>query len=117
VLVIFLLGNFQTSEIIPGWEREQSWKTPVWEQEHLPIFKYSGSGWGNFLENYGQGTGTQYEFSKISEELRAIAKSLFSPQKEIVFRARKSLITDIRAGARNSPFTFVSVYSEAFSYV
>jgi hypothetical protein len=61
------------------------------------------------LENYGLVTGTQYKFSKIPEELRAIAKSLFSPQKEIVFRARKSLITDTRAGARNSPFIFVSV--------
>jgi hypothetical protein len=30
----FLLGNSQTSKIIPGWEREQSRKTPVWEQEH-----------------------------------------------------------------------------------
>jgi hypothetical protein len=50
------------------------------------------------LENYGLVIGTQSEFSKIPEELRAIAKSLFSPQKEIVFRARKSLITDTRAG-------------------
>jgi hypothetical protein len=61
------------------------------------------------LENYGLGTGTQNEFSKISGELPAIAKSLFSPQKEIVFPARRSLTTDFRAGARNSPFTFVSV--------
>jgi len=30
----YLLGNALTSEIIPGWEREQSRKTPVWEQEH-----------------------------------------------------------------------------------
>jgi hypothetical protein len=30
----FLLGNALTSEIIPGWAREQSRKTPVWEQEH-----------------------------------------------------------------------------------
>jgi hypothetical protein len=30
----FLLGNALTSEIITGWEREQSRKTPVWEQEH-----------------------------------------------------------------------------------
>jgi hypothetical protein len=110
VLAIFLLGNVQTSEIIPGWVREQSRKTPVWEQEQEPIFKYSGLGKGNFLENYGLRTGTQYEFSKIPGELRAIAKSLFSPQKEIVFRARKCLITDIRARARNSPFIFVSVY-------
>ena len=62
------------------------------------------------MENYGLGTGTQNEFSKILGELPAIAKSLFSPQKEIVFPARRSLITDIRAGAWNSPFTFVSVY-------
>jgi hypothetical protein len=61
------------------------------------------------LENYGLGTGTQNKFSKISGELPAIAKNLFSPQKEIVFPARRSLITDIRAGARNSLFTFVSV--------
>ncbi len=64
------------------------------------------------MENYGLETGTQYKFSKIPEELRAIAKSLFSPQKEIVFRARKSLITDTRAGARKSPFIFVSVWLE-----
>jgi hypothetical protein len=75
------------------------------------ILEYSRSGQGNFWENYGRGTGTQYKFTEIPGELRAIAKSLFSPQKEIVFRARKSLITDIRAGARNSPFTFVSVYT------
>ncbi len=31
----FLLGNAPlTSKIIPGWEKDQSWKTPVWEQEH-----------------------------------------------------------------------------------
>ncbi len=40
----FLAWNAQKSEIIPGWESEQSRKTPVWEQEHLLIFKYSGSG-------------------------------------------------------------------------
>jgi hypothetical protein len=30
----FLLGNSQIFEIIPGWEREQSRKTPVWEKGH-----------------------------------------------------------------------------------
>ncbi len=62
------------------------------------------------MEIYGLGTGTHNEFSKIPGELPVIAKSLFSPEKEIVFLARRSLITDIRAGARNSPFIFVSVY-------
>jgi hypothetical protein len=62
------------------------------------------------LENYGLGTGTHNEFSKIPGELPAISKSSLSPQKEIVFPARRSLITDIRAGARNSPFIFVSIH-------
>jgi hypothetical protein len=75
----------------------------------LNHFKYSGLGKGNFLENYCLGTGTHNKFSKIPGELPAIAKSLFSPQKEIAFPVRRSLITDIRAGARNSPFLFVSV--------
>jgi hypothetical protein len=38
------------------------------------------------LENYGLGTGTQNEFSKILGELSAIAKSLFSPKKETYSR-------------------------------
>jgi hypothetical protein len=45
----------------------------------LNHFKYSGLGWGNFLENYGLGTGTHNEFSKIPGELSAISKSLLSP--------------------------------------
>jgi hypothetical protein len=69
------------------------------------------------LENYGLGTGTHNEFSKIPGELPAISKSLLSPQKEIVFPARRSLITDIRAGALNSPFIFVSVYLCLWLYV
>jgi hypothetical protein len=44
MLAIFLLGNVQTSEIIPGWEREQSRKTPVWEQEHYPFSNIPGRG-------------------------------------------------------------------------
>jgi hypothetical protein len=63
------------------------------------------------LENDGLETGTHNEFSKIPGELPAMAKSLFSPQKEIVFPASRSLITDIQAGARNCPFIFVSVFS------
>jgi hypothetical protein len=67
-------------------------------------------GVGEFLGKLRSGNRYSVQIVKIPGELRAIAKSLFSPQKEIVFWARKSLITDIRAGARNSPFNFVSVY-------
>jgi hypothetical protein len=42
----FLLGNAQTSEIIPGWEREQPRKTPVWAQEHFTILNIPGWGRG-----------------------------------------------------------------------
>jgi hypothetical protein len=95
VLAIILA---QTSEIIPGEKSEQFRKTLIWEQGQYTICKYSGSGYRNFLENYSLGIGTQNEFSEIPGEPRPIAKDVCSPQKEIVFRVRKSLITDIHAG-------------------
>jgi hypothetical protein len=108
-MAVFLAWKCPDFRDIPGWEREQFQKIPVWEQI---IFKYSGIfrvGVGEFLGKLRFGNRYTTQIFKNPWRTPAYSKSLFSPQKEIVFRARISLITDIRAGARNSPFNFVSV--------
>jgi hypothetical protein len=39
-----LLGNDRNFELLIGWEREYSRKTPVWEQVYLTLFKIPGLG-------------------------------------------------------------------------
>jgi hypothetical protein len=81
-----LLGNVRNFEILLGWEREYSRKTPVWEQVHLTFFLNSGLGKLNFLENSGLGTGTLNEFSKIPGELRA-GKGFYSAHRKKSYSA------------------------------
>jgi hypothetical protein len=45
-------------------------------------------------------------FTKSLGECRAGVRQLFRPRKGIPFRARKSLITDIRAGSQEKHITF-----------
>jgi hypothetical protein len=78
----FLLGNYQTSEIILGWEREQSRKTPVWKQEHYTIFKNPGIfrvGVGEFLGKLRSGNRYTIQIYKNPWRTPGYSKKFIQP--------------------------------------